>query len=274
MHRVGFSTISFRSRPLLEALDTIERLGATEVDLGAIPAVTDHVPVPFTGRAEDYVAALASRGLSAGAVNSDLGDLNDPGLTRGRLLEVARPVVELAAATEAALIVPCGRADRTPFVGEEADLRLIVANLGLLADLAARHGVRLLAEVLHHRRYVHSVRLADRVLELAGPEVVGLLYDISHVVASAEDEVAWARKHVSRIERVHLRDAVPGDLNRGVGRGRVNFPGAIEVLEAGGFTGTYVLELETHDVAEGDREADAARSAAVVSNLLSCAVQV
>src|SRR3954462_10815019 len=42
------------------------RLGAVEVDLGAIPDVTDHVPVPFTGDADAYVAALASHGLRAG----------------------------------------------------------------------------------------------------------------------------------------------------------------------------------------------------------------
>ena len=35
--RVGISTITFRFRPLEEALPIIERLGAVEVDLGPSP---------------------------------------------------------------------------------------------------------------------------------------------------------------------------------------------------------------------------------------------
>ena len=85
-------------------------------------------------------------------------------------------------------------------------------------------------------------------------------FDVSHIVASSDDPVAWAQRRADRIERVHLRDAMPGNLNLGIGRGDADFPAVIAALEAGGFTGTYILELETHDVAEQDREADARRS--------------
>jgi sugar phosphate isomerase/epimerase len=115
-------------------------------------------------------------------------------------------------------------------------------------------------EVLHHRRYVHTVERAEKVLDMLGPDVFGLLFDVSHIVASSDDPVTWAKRRADRIERVHLRDAVPGNLNLGIGRGHADFPGVIAALEAGGFTGTYILELETHDVAEQDREADARRS--------------
>ena len=258
--RVGISTISFRFRPLDEALTIIERLGAVEVDLGAIPDVTDHVPVPFTGDPADYVAALAAHDLRAGAVNSDVGHLNDPSLSRQALADTVRPLVALAAATGGVLIVPCGRNSYDAYVDEETDLATIAANLAFIAELCAEQGVRLLVEVLHHRRYVHSVERAEKVLDLLGPEVFGLLFDVSHIVASSDDPVAWARRRADRVERVHLRDAVPGNLNLGIGRGRVDFPGTIAALEAAGFTGTYILELETHDVEEDDREADAARS--------------
>ena len=77
---------------------------------------------------------------------------------------------------------------------------------------------------------------------------------------ASDDPVAWAKQRADRVERVHLRDAVPGDLNLGIGRGEADFAGTIGALEAGGFTGTYILELETHDVDEQDREADALRS--------------
>lgn len=266
--RLGISTITFRFRPLDEALRLISALGVNKIDLGAIPDVTNHVPVPYTGDPADYVAALAAKGLQAGAVNSDVGDLNDPDLTPDRLGAVALPLVRLAAAVGGALIVPCGRNRWEPLVDEAADLACIARNLKLLATWCSQAGVRLLVEVLHHRRWIHTVERADRLLDLVGPDVCGLLFDIAHVVASAEDPVEWARRCVGRTERVHLRDAVPGNLNLGIGRGAADFRGTICTLERGGFRGDYILELETHDITEAEREADAARSVAVIGGLL------
>lgn len=267
--RVGLSTISFRHRPLAEALRLIADIGAQEIDLGAIPAVTDHVPVPFSGDPAQYASAIAAAGLRTGAVNADPGDLNDPDLTAATLTAVVQPLVELAAALGAALIVPAGRADHSPIVDHASDLDLIAANLGLISELCTAQGVRLLVEVLHHRRYVHTVEAADALLERCTPEQLGVLFDVSHVVASAEDPLAWADSLGDRIERVHLRDAVPGNLNLSLGAGEVDFPALVTALEAQGFTGTYILELETHDVAEEDRERDAARSHAEISALLT-----
>lgn len=267
--RVGVSTITFRFRPLAEALALIARSGAVEVDLGAIPAVTDHVPVPFSGDPGTYVQSLAAHGLRAGAVNADVGPLNDPHLDEATLAGTATPLVDLAAATGAALIVPCGGPSWQAYRDEEADLARIVDNLRLISRLCTERGVRLLVEVLHHRRYVHDVQRADRVLDALGPEEIGLLLDVSHVVASGDDPVHWAAAHAARVERVHLRDAVPGDLNLGIGRGQVDFRGVLTALETGGFTGTYVLELETHDVDEADREADARRSRDEIVALLT-----
>lgn len=267
--RVGISTISFRHRPLSEALRLIAGIGAQEIDLGAIPAVTDHVPVPFRGDPTQYTSAITAAGLRAGAVNADPGDLNDPALTVAALTAVVTPLAELAAVLGAALIVPAGRADHAPLVSPDADLDRIAANLGLISELCAAHGVRLLVEVLHHRRYVHTVKMADALLERCTPDQLGVLFDVSHVVASAEDPLAWARSLGERIERVHLRDAVPGNLNLALGSGEVDFPALVTTLEEQGFTGTYILELETHDVAEDDRELDAARSHAEISALLA-----
>lgn len=114
--------------------------------------------------------------------------------------------------------------------------------------------------MLHHKRFVHSVDVADQLLDRVGPDVIGLLFDIPHVVASQDDPVEWATRRADRVEGVHLRDAVPGDLNVGIGRGVADFRGAIAALESAGFTGTYILEHETHDVEEHEREADALRS--------------
>src|SRR5699024_4024923 len=117
--RVGLSTICFRPRPLAPALRLSAGTGASEIDLGALPAATHHAPLPFLGRSAEYVSAIRAEGLRTGAVNADPGDLNDPTLTAEALTAVVTPPAQLAAALGAALIVPAGRADHTPIVDRD-----------------------------------------------------------------------------------------------------------------------------------------------------------
>lgn len=270
--RVGLSTISFRHRPLAEALDLIATTGATRIDLGAIPAVTDHVPVPFTGSAEQVARQVQRASLAADAVNADPGDLNDPDLDESRLGHTVDGLAALAAACGGALIVPAGRADRAPFVSARKDMALIASRLRCLARICERHGVRLLVEALHHRRFLHTIAAADELLDHCGPDTVGLVLDVSHVVAGGEDPTPWVRRRADRIERVHLRDAVPGNLNLSLGAGQVDFPAVIGALEEHVPGVDYILELETHDVQEADREADAVRSLTLIRSLVQDAL--
>ncbi len=267
--RIAVSTITFRFRPFDEALALIAELGVEEIDLGALPGVCDHIPVPFTGDPAAVAAQVAGHGLTATGLNADVGALNDPSLADEQLLATAAPLIELAAVTGADLILPAGGQSHDPYVDEDADLALIAARLRMLSEAAAERGVRLLVEVLHHRRFAWTAARADRILAELDDDVIGLLLDTSHVVASDEDVVAWATKHAARVRRVHLRDAVPGNLNLGLGRGAVDFRGVFAALEAGGYRGVYVLELETHDVEEHEREADARRSVIFSDELLA-----
>ena len=267
--RVGISTISFRHRSLAEALRIIAGIGVRSIELGAIPRVTDHVSVPFEGDAAALAESARGYGLEIGAVNSDPGDLNDPDLDEGELRRTVRGLAAIASEHGGVLITPAGRQCYEPFVSFESDLELIAQRLRIISEECARLEVRLLVEVLHHLRFLHSVRDADRLLEMCGDDVMGLLFDVSHVVASGDDPVAWARTHARRIERVHLRDAVPGNLNLALGTGAVDFKAVISTLESEGFAGKYVLELETHNVEEHEREADAERSYRYVRALLA-----
>src|SRR5688572_29884046 len=83
--RLGCSTISFRHQPLAQALSTIAGLGFTEIDLGALPGVCDHVPFVLDADAVDEVAATVSEsGLTVRSINGDIGDLNAPLADRPR----------------------------------------------------------------------------------------------------------------------------------------------------------------------------------------------
>lgn len=268
---VGISSITFRHRPVEEALRLIHEIGAVETELGAIPDVVKHVPVPFDGDAAPYLDLLATYDLRSGAVNADIGNINDPDYDQEALRAVVVPLIGLAKATGGALIVNCGRQNWDDYVDEASDLAQVERNLRFLGGLCADAGVRLLVEVLHHRRWVHTVERANRLLDAVDSSVFGLLLDVSHVEASDEDVVAWTNQVFDRIERVHFRDAVSGNLNLGLGRGRVDFAGVVDALESRGFQGHYILELETRDVQEADREADALRSFEFVKSLVEAA---
>jgi hypothetical protein len=79
--RLGCSTISFRAWPLSGALEEIKGQGFGETDLGSLPGVCDHVPIPLPA---DRVDALAEQILDSGVavrlINADVADMDDPDL--------------------------------------------------------------------------------------------------------------------------------------------------------------------------------------------------
>ena len=50
--------------------------------------------------------------------------------------------------------------------------------------------------------------------------------DFSHIVASGGDPLEFVDRFADRIAHVHIRDAVPGNINLSVGRGSVDFAAA------------------------------------------------
>ncbi|WP_433871824.1 sugar phosphate isomerase/epimerase family protein [Saccharopolyspora sp. CA-218241] len=266
---LGCSTISFRHRPLPEALRAIAGLGVEGIDLGGLPGVCDHIPTPLGAAAPEVLAAVADSGLRTWAINVDAGAMNDPRLDEAALRATAGPLVDLAARLDAALMVPCGAQHRDPFVDEATDLDRLARGLRLLGDLAAARGVRVLVEGLHHFRFCHTRQRCEALLERVPADSAGFVLDVSHVVAGGIDEVAFARDVAERVEHVHLRDARPGEINLSLGRGRADFAGVTGALRGSGRTPRYVLELETHDVAEAAREAEAARAVALIDPALA-----
>jgi sugar phosphate isomerase/epimerase len=256
---IGCSSISFRHRPFGEALAAIGATGFREIDLGALPGICDHVPVPLSAAtAASIINALGDRELIVRSINADPGPLNDPALTVAQVVATLQPIIDLAARLGAAVVVPCGAQSPLPFVSEEADLDHIATLVSALSEQAAAQGVRLWIEALHSGRFCNSSERANALLALLSRESVGLVFDVSHIVAVGENPVVWHAEVADRVEHVHLRDARVGDINLSIGRGDVDFAAIIGALEATGFAGHYALELETHDIDEDQREAVAA----------------
>ncbi len=265
--RLGCSTISFRHLPLAAALRTIADLGFTEIDLGALPGVCDHVPFVLDTAAVDRVAKqVGASGLRVRSVNGDIGDLNRPA-DESRRAHLER-LLELTAAVGAqALVLPCGALSHDPVHTLDEDLDLVATHLEWASEAAHAAGLALWTESLHVHRLCHDLARATRLTARLAPDV-GIVMDFSHLVAAGADPVAFVRLFGHRIAHVHLRDAVAGDINLSIGCGAVDFGAGFAALAAHGYRGHFSLELETRDITDTERPAAAVAAARLLSPLI------
>jgi sugar phosphate isomerase/epimerase len=268
--RLGCSTISFRRWPLPGALAEIKAQGFGETDLGSLPGVCDHVPIPLP---PDQVDALAEQivgsGVAVRLINADVADMDDPDLDRAEVQRRLRTLVDLAKAIgTSTIMLPCGRQGIEPRTELSHDIATVAETLTAAAEYVSAAGLQLLVEAPHSRRLCATVERSEMLYDALGDAPAGAVLDFSHVVASGDDEVDAVRRFDGRIRHVHLRDAVLGDINLSIGRGKVNFPAAIDALIVSGYQGHYSLELETHDISDAERPAEAGRAGRYITSLL------
>lgn len=270
--RVICSSITLRHLPLDHALTTIASLGFAEIDLGALPGVCDHVPYDLTRRAVEQVASTVNAsGLQVRSVNADVGDLNhalDASEQAARYTHVDR-LIDLSTAIGATgLVLPNGALRHEPILDLASDLALVADQVTDIAERCAASGLRLWIEAPHYFRLCYDLNRATQLLALL-PSSVGVICDVSHIVASGSLPRRFVEIAGPRISHVHLRDAEPGYIHHSIGNGQVDFADAIAALEESGYQGAYSLELETRDVSDDDRPAAALRAGRYISSLLS-----
>jgi sugar phosphate isomerase/epimerase len=270
--RLGCSSISFRHQDLATALRTITGLGFEEIDLGALPGVCDHVPYDLSPEAVATVAAeVAASGLRVRSVNGDVGDLNavlDAGGETARRRHLDALLTLTADVGARALVLPCGSLSHEPVRSVGEDLDTIADELTRAGERAAEFGVELWTESLHFLRFCWNLERAEQLAQRLAGSAVGVVMDFSHIVAAGEEPLEYLRRHEGRITHVHLRDAVPGNINLSIGNGQADFAAGLRALAAQGYTGHFSLELETRDIEHGERPAAAAKAASFITDLI------
>lgn len=195
--------------------------------------------------------------------------MDDPELEAADVQHRLRTLVELARAVgTSTIMLPCGRQGTEPRTELSRDIATVARTLTAAAEYLNAAGLNLLVEAPHSRRLCATVERSEMLYDVLGDEPVGAVLDFSHVVASGGDEADAVRRLDGRIGHVHLRDAVLGDINLSIGRGKVDFPAAIDALKTSGYQGHYSLELETHDIKEAERPAEAGRAGRYITSLL------
>ena len=270
--RLGCSSISFRHQDLPTALRTIAGLGFAEIDLGALPGVCDHVPYELDADAVSAVASdVAASGLRVRSVNGDIGDLNavlDAGQQAERDSHLDALLTLTAKTGAKALVLPCGALSHEPVRSLEEDLDTVAAQLIRAGERAAGFGVELWTESLHFLRFCWNLERAGLLAQRLAGSGVGIVMDFSHIVAAGEEPLEYLARHEGRIAHVHLRDAVPGNINLSIGNGQADFAAGLRGLAGQGYTGHFSLELETRDITHDDRPAAAAKAASFITDLI------
>jgi sugar phosphate isomerase/epimerase len=178
-------------------------------------------------------------------------------------------LLTLAAGTGAkALVLPCGALGHDPVRSLDEDLDTIAAQLTAAKRRADVFGVELWTESLHFLRFCWNLERAEQLAGRLAGSGVGIVMDFSHIVAAGEDPLGYLGRHQGRIAHVHLRDAVPGNINLSIGNGQADFAAGLAALAAEGYTGHFSLELETRDVTHAERPAAAAKAASFITDLI------
>jgi sugar phosphate isomerase/epimerase len=154
-------------------------------------------------------------------------------------------------------MLSCGRQGTEPRTELSRDIATVARTLTAAAEFVNDAGLDVVVEAPHSRRLCADLDRSEMLCQTLGDAPVGAVLDCSHVVAGRDGAVDAVRRFGDRVRHVHLRDAVLGDINRSIRRGEVNFAAAINALAAAGYRGHYSIELETHDLDDADRPAEA-----------------
>ena len=164
---------------------------------------------------------------------------------------------------------PAERWDHQPLETLDADLDLVAAQLIAASQVAADHGVELWTESLNTFTGCAGISNAHN----SSPNVWPALR-----CARRWTSVTWSPPAVillssssrlgDHISHVHIRDAVPGNINLSVGNGDVDFAYGLKTLEHVDYAGHFSLELETRDITNDERPAATARAGRLISALI------
>jgi hydroxypyruvate isomerase len=259
-------SILFPGMPLSERLAAAARAGFDAVEMWW-PFAQD---VPPDSEVESLVEAISASGLALVAFNMTTGDAaaGEHGLVSlpGQRLRF-RDNLDVAVALAERLGTPIIHA---PFGNTPSDAprdavqQVVVENLAMAADQAARVGAQIVVEPLNPNDFprfgLHRVEEALEILDLVKAEtgaVVGVLFDVYHIQRSQGDLIARIQAYADRFGHVQIAD-VPDRLHPG--SGEVAFERVLPVLEQVGYQGYVGLEYrpsadpaETFDWLPADR---------------------
>ena len=267
--KIGCGTVTFRKRPLLEALERIRRAGYDYVEPQATGPWCPHVdawkddPQEFRRRVKQF----GFKGATAlwaphGAIIPDAKSVE--GITQA-----------IRWAKEAGIPVVNAGDGRIPKGMSEPDaLAVLRDRLARILEVAAQCRVYLAIEP--HGSFSLTADGLKKIMGLSDSAWLGINYDTANVHRATyvetinggyswtpfgrrQDEVATLKAVVGRVVHVHVKDVVGAECVA-LGKGKVNVRACIDVLLRHGYRGAFSLETEGEfDAEQGQKLIEASR---------------
>ena len=239
--RFGYAAITWRGNDSA-AIDDIAALRMEGIQLRASAVET------WGSRPAVLKELLASRGLTMVALSSGVVTL-DPERERENLSMHIRNAEFVQAVGGLYLQVVDERLrGRAPSADDARRMGRLLTELGRrTADLGIPLGLH-----NHMGNLSQSPAEVTMVLDATDPQFVKLELDVAHYHQAGGDPAAAVREHAGRLLFLHIKDVespVPGGAPGSyrfveLGRGRVDLPAVFRALDATGFTGWAIVELD------------------------------
>ena len=253
MDNTSYSTAGFRNKPVLEALDSIQKAGFPAVEIGCQP----HVNHPLkNGELNDFIKGLNIRNLKARSIHAPSG-LTTLGATteEWRLKEVKTLETYIIFASDIGaadmvihpipnpIFVPEANNPDIPKIIEAA----VPRSLDYLIPIAEKYGVRMNLENLpYHCNYPYRSMKELRLLVDQYPaNQLGLILDTGHVGVMDNEIVEEIKSAGDRLKGTHLHDVngnQDGDDHKGPNRGVLNWDDMLKTLIEINYSGPYTFE--------------------------------
>jgi sugar phosphate isomerase/epimerase len=238
-HKLALHTWTLDTTPLADLLRIARETGWDAVELRRL----DFVRAAERGQtAEEVMDLVKASGLPVACVGVELGWIWARGAERQRLLQVFAEQCERARALGATTVM-------SPVDRGRGDAGEAVTSLREVADIAARHGVKLAVEFNSQCEQLNTLASLRELMARARHPGCGLLLDTYHLERSGADVSAIEDVAPDEIAYVQYSDVPRTGVEPGKaldrlppGRGRVRFKEFFGVIAAKGYAGYMSYE--------------------------------
>ncbi|HYM75336.1 MAG TPA: sugar phosphate isomerase/epimerase family protein [Candidatus Dormibacteraeota bacterium] len=246
---IAFSTLGCPAWDWKKILEFARQHGFAAIELRGLEGNLDlpSHPIFAADRLAQTKKEISASGLRIACVSSSANLYFEDPAKRAKELADARRFIDLAAVLGAGCVRVFGgkaEADKNPVPSDETKAR-VAAGLRELGTYAGPHGVTVIIE--SHDHFTSSATLKD-VMNAAGSEHVGLLWDAHHTFATSNEDPEFTVKQLGPwIRHTHLKDSTGSGESRKyvlTGRGNVPIQRQIEALQKIGYKGFYCFEWE------------------------------
>lgn len=256
--KFAFSTTTFRTLPLNEAIEVIAKGGFSAVELMADRphALPEDVKASHVAAMNECMERRKVKIINLGASSATaLGSRNHPSwleedwMAREKRIRYTLDALRLAATMGIPHVTTQAGGPVPSTMTQSEAWRLFIASLQRVLPLARKLGVKLLIQAEPGFLIERPEKISEILAELENDDALGVDFNVGHFYcAGVEPCDAW-KLLMKHTRHIHLED-VPADrmhCHVQIGEGNIDIPGFLQCLEASGYDGYVTVKLDLQD---------------------------